>query len=78
MTPTEEAVVVAELPNANYTVEFADGRQVRASLSGKLRSYGMFTRQRLAPGDRVIVTPPLFDTKQWLIRQRAQEPPRPD
>ena len=78
MTPTEEAVVVAELPNVNYTLELADGRQVRASLSGKLRSYGMFARQWLAAGDRVIVTPPLFDTRRWLIHHRAPEAPRPD
>ena len=78
MTPTEEAVVVAEQPNANYIVELADGRQVRASLSGKLRSYGMFTRQRLTPGDRVIVTPSLANTGLWLIRPRAPEPRHPD
>ena len=78
MTPTEEAVVVAELPNVNYTVELADGRLVRASLSGKLLSYGMFTRPRPTPGDRVIVTPSLTDTGPWLIRRRAQEPRPPD
>ncbi len=78
MTPTEEAVVVAELPNVNYTVELADGRRVRASLSGKLRSYGMFTRRRLAPRDRVIVAPSLTDTGPWLIRPRAREAQPPD
>jgi translation initiation factor IF-1 len=78
MPPTEEAVIVAELPNANYTVELADGRQVHASRSGKLRSYGVFTRPCPTPGDRVIVTPSLTHTGPWLIRRRAKEPPRPD
>ena len=77
MPRTEEGVVVARLPNANYTVELANGRQVRASLSGKLRSYGIFARQRPVPGDRVIVTPALTATGPWLIRRRAQGPQPP-
>ena len=58
MTPLDHAkpntargAVVESLPNAGFTVALADGRTIRATLSGKLRT----RHTRITPGDSVIV-----------------------
>lgn len=47
----KEGKVTETLPNANFKVEFEDGKVALAYISGKMRRY----RIRIIPGDRVRV-----------------------
>ena len=46
-----EGVVVEALPNATFQVELANGHQILAHISGKLRMNFI----RILPGDKVII-----------------------
>lgn len=62
--PTDRGVITAVHPNAMFTIRLTDGRDVSASLSGKLRTY--YTR--LTAGDRVHVElSPLDQTRGRIV-----------
>ena len=46
---TDEGLVIEAMPNVTYRVELADGRIVRAYLSGKMKMH----RIKVLVGDRV-------------------------
>lgn len=64
--PSEQGVITVAHPNAMFTVHLTDGRDVSASLSGKLRTY----HTRLSEGDRVQVQLSPYDQRQGRIVAR--------
>ena len=58
-----EAIVKEALPNATFKVELANGHQVLAHISGKLRINFI----RILPGDRVTVELSPYDLSQGRI-----------
>lgn len=63
-----EAVVKESLPNATFKVELANGHQVLAHISGKLRMNFI----RILPGDRVTVELSPYDLSQGRITWRTK------
>lgn len=63
-----EAVVKEALPNATFKVELANGHQVLAHISGKLRMNFI----RILPGDRVTVELSPYDLSQGRITWRTK------
>ncbi len=63
-----EGVVVEALPNAMFRVELANGHQVLAHASGKMRMHFI----RIAPGDRVLVELSPYDLTRGRITYRLQ------
>ena len=61
-----EGTVTEALPNANFRVELANGHQVLAYVSGKIRLYFI----RVLPGDRVLVELSPYDLKRGRITYR--------
>lgn len=58
-----EAVVLEALPNTLFRVRLANGHQVLAHLSGKLR----LSFVRLEPGDRVTLEMSPFDLSKGCV-----------
>lgn len=61
-----EGRVVESLPNASFTVELANGHNVLAYISGKLRMNFI----RVLPGDRVLVELSPYDLTRGRITYR--------
>lgn len=60
---TVRGTVVESLPNVGFTVALADGRTIRAALSGKLRT----RRTRIALGETVIVALSPWDSTRGNV-----------
>ena len=63
-----EGVVVEALPNATFKVELANGHQVLAHISGKLRTNFI----RILPGDKVTMEMSPYDLTQGRITWRSK------
>ena len=63
-----EAIVKEALPNATFKVELANGHQVLAHISGKLRMNFI----RILPCDRVTVELSPYDLSQGRITWRTK------
>jgi translation initiation factor IF-1 len=61
-----EGTVVEPLPNAMFKVELANGHQVLAHVSGKIRMNFI----RILPGDRVTVELSPYDLSRGRITYR--------
>lgn len=61
-----EGTVTEALPNANFRVELANGHEVLAYISGKIRLYFI----RVLTGDRVLVELSPYDLSRGRITYR--------
>lgn len=61
-----EGTVMEPLPNAMFKVELADGHEVLAHISGKIRMHYI----KILPGDRVLVELSPYDLKRGRITYR--------
>ncbi|OGY62774.1 MAG: translation initiation factor IF-1 [Candidatus Harrisonbacteria bacterium RIFCSPHIGHO2_01_FULL_44_13] len=61
-----DGIVTEALPATTFRVRFADGQEVLAHLSGKMRIYYI----KILPGDRVTVELSPYDTKRGRIVRR--------
>ncbi|MEG1500378.1 MAG: translation initiation factor IF-1 [Clostridiales bacterium] len=61
-----DGIVVEPLPNAMFKVELANGHQVLAHISGKIRTNYI----RILPGDKVTVELCPYDLKRGRITYR--------
>ena len=61
-----EGTVTESLPNASFRVELANGHQVLAYASGKIRRFFI----RVLPGDRVLVELSPYDLTRGRITYR--------
>ena len=61
-----EATVTEALPNASFRVELANGHQVLAYVSGKIRLNFI----RVLPGDKVLVDLSPYDLSRGRITYR--------
>ena len=61
-----EGQVLEALPNANFKVELANGHQILAHVSGKLRMNYI----RIAPGDKVMIELSPYDLTRGRITYR--------
>ncbi|MBM3945664.1 MAG: translation initiation factor IF-1 [SAR202 cluster bacterium] len=61
-----EGVVTEALPNASFRVKLANGHQVMAYVSGKIRMHFI----RVLPGDRVLVELSPYDLTRGRITYR--------
>lgn len=63
-----EGTVTEALPNANFKVELANGHEILAHVSGKLRMNYI----RIVPGDKVTVEMSPYDLSKGRITWRAK------
>ena len=63
-----EGTVVEALPNATFKVELENGRQIVATISGKLRMNYI----RILPGDKVTVEVSIYDPTKGRITWRTK------
>ena len=63
-----EGKVVEALPNAMFTVELANGHQIMAHISGKMRMNFI----RIYPGDRVTIELSPYDLTRGRITWRSK------
>ncbi len=63
-----EGTVVETLPNTNFIVELANGHQVTAYISGKLRVNYI----KILPGDKVKLELSPYDLNKGRITWRAK------
>ncbi|MCZ2108069.1 MAG: translation initiation factor IF-1 [Dehalococcoidia bacterium] len=61
-----EGIVTSPLPNAMFKVELADGHEVLAHVSGKIRLHFI----KILPGDRVLVELSPYDLTRGRITYR--------
>ena len=61
-----EGMVQQALPNANFRVELANGHEVLAHISGRIRRNYI----RVLPGDRVVVELSPYDLTRGRITYR--------
>ena len=61
-----EGTVRTTLPNAMFTVDLANGHEVLAHISGKMRMHYI----KIVPGDRVIVELSPYDLARGRITYR--------
>jgi translation initiation factor IF-1 len=61
-----DGVVIDSLPNATFKVEIADGHQILAHLSGKMRKNFI----KVLPGDKVTVELSPYDLTKGRITYR--------
>jgi len=61
-----EGIVVETLPNANFRVELANGHEVLAHISGKMRKHYI----RILPADKVLVELSPYDLSRGRITYR--------
>ena len=69
--PTKDAIevegtVLEALPNASFRVELANGHEVLAHISGKMRVHYI----RILPGDRVLVELSPYDLTRGRVTYR--------
>ena len=72
--PKKEAIevegkVVESLPNAMFRVELANGHEVMAHISGKIRLHYI----RILPGDKVLVELSPYDLSRGRITYRLKQ-----
>ena len=65
-----EGVVVESLPNTTFKVELANGHQILAHISGKLRMNYI----KILPGDKVKVELSPYDLTRGRITWRSKGP----
>ena len=63
-----EGTVLEALPNANFQVELANGHQILAHVSGKLRMNYI----RIVPGDKVTVEMSPYDLSKGRMTLRSK------
>ena len=63
-----EGKVVDAMPNAMFKVELANGHQILAHISGKLRMHYI----RILPGDKVTVEMSPYDLTKGRITWRSK------
>lgn len=63
-----EGKVVEALPNATFKVELENGRQIIATISGKLRMNYI----RILPGDKVTIDMSPYDLTRGRITWRSK------
>ena len=63
-----EGTVLEALPNANFQLELANGHQILAHVSGKLR----LNYIRIVPGDKVTVEMSPYDLTKGRITWRSK------
>ena len=63
-----EGVVIEPLPNAMFKVELANGHQILAHISGKMRMHYI----RILPGDKVQVEISPYDLTKGRIVYRSK------
>ena len=61
-----EGIVEEALPGASFRVKIADGKEVLAHLSGKMRMYYI----KILPGDRVTMEMTPYDDRRGRITRR--------
>ena len=61
-----EGIVEEALPGASFRVKMADGKEVLAHLSGKMRMYYI----KILPGDRVTMEMTPYDDRRGRITRR--------
>ncbi len=61
-----EGTVIESLPNAMFRVELANGHEVLAHISGKMRKYYI----RILPADKVLVELSPYDLNRGRITYR--------
>jgi translation initiation factor IF-1 len=61
-----EGTVIETLPNATFRVELANGHEVLAHISGKMRKYYI----RILPADKVLVELSPYDLNRGRITYR--------
>jgi translation initiation factor IF-1 len=63
-----EGKVITVLPNTMFRVELANGHQVLAHISGKMRKHYI----KILPGDRVLVELSPYDLSRGRITYRLK------
>ncbi|HVN72677.1 MAG TPA: translation initiation factor IF-1 [Desulfomonilia bacterium] len=63
-----EGIVLEPLPNAMFKVELANGHQILAHISGKMRMHYI----RILPGDKVQVEISPYDLSKGRIVYRSK------
>jgi translation initiation factor IF-1 len=63
-----EGTVVEALPNAMFRVELANGHEVLAHISGKIRMHYI----RILPGDKVLIELSPYDLQRGRITYRLK------
>ena len=63
-----EGTVVEALPNAMFRVELANGHEVLAHISGKIRMHYI----RVLPGDKVLIELSPYDLTRGRITYRLK------
>jgi translation initiation factor IF-1 len=63
-----EGKVIAVLPNTMFRVELANGHQVLAHISGKMRKHYI----KILPGDRVLVELSPYDLSRGRVTYRLK------
>jgi len=63
-----EGKVTTVLPNTMFRVELANGHQVLAHISGKMRKYYI----KIVPGDRVLVELSPYDLSRGRVTYRLK------
>jgi translation initiation factor IF-1 len=61
-----EGIVIESLPNATFRVELANGHEVLAHISGKMRKHYI----RILPADKVLVELSPYDLSRGRITYR--------
>jgi len=61
-----EGIVIETLPNATFRVELANGHEVLAHISGKMRKHYI----RILPADKVLVELSPYDLSRGRITYR--------
>ncbi|HNQ86400.1 MAG TPA: translation initiation factor IF-1 [Deltaproteobacteria bacterium] len=64
-----EGIVLEPLPNAMFKVELANGHQILAHISGKMRMHYI----RILPGDKVQVEISPYDLTKGRIVYRSKQ-----
>ncbi len=63
-----EGTVITVLPNTMFRVELANGHQVLAHISGKMRKHYI----KILPGDRVLVELSPYDLSRGRVTYRLK------
>jgi translation initiation factor IF-1 len=63
-----EGKVIAVLPNTMFRVELANGHQVLAHISGKMRKHYI----KILPGDRVLIELSPYDLSRGRVTYRLK------
>ena len=64
-----EGIVIESLPNATFRVELANGHEVLAHISGRMRKHYI----RILPADKVLVELSPYDLNRGRITYRFKQ-----